>query len=184
MKKLLAIAVAALLATGAAHASTVTLDYSGAPASFSSFEEDGFRTSVDIGALQNGFFRPGEAYVATLAGSLTTIERVGGGAFSALSIDLVQWSPTPVTAIILGQRSGGGIVSQAIANITTLATYNLSSDFSNIVALGLTQGAYSGALGAVGFDNVNLAPVPLPAGVLLLLTAMGGMFVLRRSGTA
>lgn len=189
MRNLLAaLAILALpFGLGAAQASTVTLDYTGAPATFSSYDEDGFTTSVDNGTLQNGFFRPGEAYVATQFPATVTIARTDMMAFSAASIDLVYWSNVPagVTATIMGELADGSMVSQTISGITTLATYALSTDFSNIVALSFAQNGFSdatqpGTLGAFGFDNVVVAPVPLPATGVLLLVAIGGVAAMRR----
>lgn len=167
----------------AAHASTVTLDYTAASSPFTSYEEDGFTTSVDIGVLRNGTFRAGDAYVAEFADATVTIARTDASAFSASSLDLTYWSPGGATATIQGVLPGGSLVSQVIAGITTLETFDLSPDFGNITALQFTQNAFSGPLGAFGFDNVvvgEVAPIPLPATGLLLLAAVGGIAVVRR----
>ncbi|MEL7344976.1 MAG: VPLPA-CTERM sorting domain-containing protein [Pseudomonadota bacterium] len=180
---ILALGLAAACATGAA-ASSITLDYDLAPTSFTSFDEDGFRTSNTPGDVANSFFRSGDAYVQSLAGAVATIERIDGAAFSAKSIDLVYFSPytSGVTATIMGILSDGSMVSQTFANITTLSTYDFSSSFGNITALQFTQNDYSGNLGSFGFDNVVVGPaeVPLPAAGGLLLAALGGVAVLRR----
>jgi hypothetical protein len=55
-----------------------------------------------------------------------------------------------------------------------------------------TAGLFNLDFGATGrpdtygglIDNVSIAPVPLPAGALLLLTAFGGLAVARKRKTA
>ena len=183
---LLAIGVAAMAAT-AASASSVTLDYDLAPSSFSSFDEDGFRTSNAPGDVANTFFRSGDAYVQIQEGAVATIERIDGAAFAAESIDLVYFSPydAGVSATIMGILSDGGMASQTFTGITTLATYEFSGAFANITALKFTQNGYSDNLGAFGFDNVVVGPaeIPIPAAGGLLLAALGGLTVIRRRKT-
>lgn len=180
---LLALCFGALV-SGAASASSITLDYDLAPSSFSSFDEEGFRTSNAPGQVANTFFRSGDAYVQVQAGAVATIERIDGAAFSAKSIDLVYFSPydSGVEATIMGILSDGGTTSQDFVGITTLSTYSFAPSFRNIVALQFTQNQFSSNEGSFGFDNVVVGPaeIPIPAAGGFLLAALGGLALVRR----
>lgn len=65
------------------------------------------------------------------------------------------------------------------------ATFNTTqanwlSILGDVTSITLRLESWSGNTEVVGLDNVRLAPVPLPASVLLLLGGLGMMFALRR----
>lgn len=99
----------------------------------------------------------------------------------ALYLDLFTGGPGESAIISVGSTPGG------VAN-ETFATPGAIGGFAETGELSLTGTSFTFFAGS-GFDDgdgdfalagVNIAPVPLPAGVLLMGTALGGLGLARR----
>ncbi len=73
-----------------------------------------------------------------------------------------------------------GVWTNVVSNFTINTAETVSLSFA---ALGGSYYAGCGNCGAL-IDNVSIAPVPLPAGLLLMLTALGGLAFMRRKAIA
>lgn len=83
----------------------------------------------------------------------------------------------------LGTQTGFIDIPGAVANLTNHTmrfVYDGSGDYLTFADTGSSTSDYGGPI----LDNVSLAAVPLPAGGLLLLGALGGIAALRRRKAA
>lgn len=116
----------------------------------------------------------------SLSGAMTTMS-AGGQAFTVKAINLSELFSFGGTSDVTftGTLSGGGTVTQTFSldGIFGNETFSFASVFTDLVALSWTQNATFNQ-----FDNirVSLDAVPLPAGGVLLLSALGAGAALRR----
>ena len=119
---------------------------------------------------------------------VTTLTMDGGGAFDLLSIDIAELYSGSGSANVTftGALSGGGTVTQSFTSDGVSATGNVSSfetvtftGFNNLVSVNWLQNSPFHQ-----FDNVTVAPVPLPAAFSLLLMSIGGLALFRRRAKA
>lgn len=115
---------------------------------------------------------------------MSTLTRIGGGAFNVTSIDLVSLNGlggnTSGTATFTGFFSGGGSITQSftygtvdLANHTGFQTFFFNG-FTNITSLQFQQTSPF-----FQFDNIvlngNITAMPEPATMLLLIISMVGI---------
>lgn len=110
-----------------------------------------------------------------------TVSSGPGNVFNLLGLDagVISLSePQDITLTIAGSQAGGGTLSFTSDPLSTLTILTLNwTD--------LTKVTFS-ANDDAGLDNINVSAseisvVPLPAALPLLLAALGGLFVMRRS---
>jgi hypothetical protein len=96
--------------------------------------------------------------------------------YSATSDTSVTVSFTTGPAQIFSLTANAG--SCDLANGPAFCMWNVANlDLGNRIATGIDFGATSGL---AAFDDVTVAPVPLPAAVWLLISGLGGLGVFRR----
>jgi len=78
--------------------------------------------------------------------------------------------------LVSGRYSGG-------ARSWTTFNYSFDVSSSGLVELGFAARGTSNSLGGL-LDNVDISVVPLPGGLVFLLSALAGFGVLRRSQMA
>lgn len=149
---------------------------------------------ISNGAMINPI-NPGDLYVFELTENVTE----GAGSFSFTFVANSADAPLPVLAVSGNVRSaqgatltgaylswfdGANTVSTPLTNIGLFAFGELSTLFTDPNALTqvLTLG-WTSRSGNIQF-SVNVAAVPLPAGGLLLIGALGGLAFLRRRKAA
>ncbi len=166
-----------------------------------SYTEKGFNfasSSTDYnfaiwGTLNDNFFGSTALWNGDGTGvnGVTTLTKVGGGAFDLLSIDLAELNLAGGGAAFVNfvaTFSGGGTTSQNITLDGVRGTNNLSSfqtlnftGFNDVVSVSWLQvGPYH------QFDNVSVSAVPLPAALPLFAGGLGllGLLGWRRKRTA
>lgn len=110
----------------------------------------------------------------TLSSLFVTLE--GENAILRLTSELGSFD---VTDVLLGDTAGGfadGFID--FTGLTSVLT-NVTS-----IAFSFIDDSDSGLGGNARFDNLEVAPVPVPAAGLLLLTALGGLGLWRRRQAA
>lgn len=121
-----------------------------------------------------------------------SIEREGGGLFSAHSFDATEWSSsfdTGTTITVTGQLASGGTVSQDFmtdGSVTQFETFDLTG-FSAITRLDfIDSGRFDGGgmhfEGALGYDNILLSTVsavPEPSSVAVIAFVALGLIARR-----
>lgn len=126
-------------------------------------------------------------------GVLWNIDQIGAGEFS-IDLSFLNDQPQDGVTIAAGLTSLLGTVSNLVLEITSpgaiAQVYNLSNDTPQKIQLIPTQGSTieftlsgtsaSGINGALPDLNLTISAVPLPAGVLLMGTALAGFGVMRR----
>jgi hypothetical protein len=98
--------------------------------------------------------------------------RVNSTDSNAISVTLDGY----VNELVSNSYSGG-------ARSWTTFNYGFDVNASGLVELGFSARGASNSLGGL-LDNVNISVVPLPGGLVFLLSALAGFGVLRRSQTA
>lgn len=207
MKKFLTAAIAALAFAGAADAATYSVDVTANP--FRAPNQPGLQTRAVVLSPSGPQNFNGATYTFDLTnvGDSASMDIYGLVAFDA-PIDPDDVLPRPSTASFDFGAGIGSIVingtTQAIANasLPTTLGYALATFTSDIIrvapGLGIkitladtvfgtdANGNFTVNRDGVGFVNATftLATVPVPAGGLLLLTALGGVAALRRRKTA
>lgn len=187
MKKILSVLAFVCVASGA---QATTLGFEGVVPDNSlnsltnqTHSESGFNFVVDHGHIEGGLnSRPANNGTATLLiDSAGFSLNNGGAAFSLQSFDLGQWSTSygPTTNVsMVGTLMGGGTLTQVVTASGNFVKQTLTG-WSNLTSIRFNQSN----IGA-SYDNfvVNAAaPVPVPAGLPLLLAGMGAFgFMARR----
>lgn len=162
----------------------------------------GFNVFVPHGHYQsNGFDFPNRPVNGTdwllhdhFNGTLNqpvVVTKVGGGSFSAQSIDASEWDASLLrgqTLTLTGHLSGGGTIVQQFTtdDVFAFETFTLSGfgDITQLDILGSTTGVNFGTL---GYDNIVLddpvtgVPVPAPLALAALGLALLGAQRSRRS---
>ncbi|WP_425038315.1 VPLPA-CTERM sorting domain-containing protein [Primorskyibacter sp. S187A] len=200
MKLPIVLSVALGLAAGGAHAGIidfegVTPTDFGDPIDVGDFRFDFTASGWLIGDLDDGL-TPGEVgngtnvlYASGGSPVSVTMTRIDGGAFDVSALSAAE--STGGTADILnvsGAFALGGSIMDDLAVTNAHQNFTLSG-FVGLSSLTFST-ATSGAFGEVGFelDNINTmavtAPVPLPAGGMLLLTGLGAVALTRRKSKA
>jgi hypothetical protein len=177
---LAALLTAAALAVGAgtASAGTVTIDFgTGGSSSVSGpYVEDGFEIAGSELFVSSTAGNPVRAIIFDdrLTPTLT-LTRVGGGAFSLVGFD---YSCADLAGCNFSV--GGTMVTSGSASFNDFATLS-PSGFTNITSLLFTSN-----MGIHFIDNIVLTydadvpPIPLPAGLLLLLGGLAGLGLMAR----
>lgn len=199
-----------LLTAAPAFSSTVVIDFEGAGGGFGSIA-DYYNGGLDIpvsGPASSGqnygvhfgldlIAVAGSDSVANAPGPGNSQMAVGGSGgdysmsvakgFDALSFFYSAVEDTSVTVSFLGGSSqtytlAANTGSCDLVNGPALCMWNVASlDLGGRVATGVDFGATS-ALAA--FDNVTVNAVPVPAAVWLMMSALGGLGVIRRKRAA
>jgi len=177
----------------AANAQAVTVDFDGLVGfSGDSLDTDGFTffgspsgsfpNSLAVGV---GVFGPSEVLVWVSQTTLS-VSSTSGLDFALNSFDLGFGNtniidPTDESMEIIGFLSGGGTVSMKVlfplaiqGSIIPVVFDNQWAGLSRVDIVFNDVGAFGG-----GLDNVDLTPVPLPAGIVLFLSALAGCLGLR-----
>jgi hypothetical protein len=115
---------------------------------------------------------------------ITVLSRLDGNAFSFNSIDLAELYPMDDASYAFdvtftGMFADGSSASQIVTldNLTGVQSYVFSA-FSNVVSVNWAQGGDD----FHQFDNVNAAPVPVPAAVWLLGSGLITLLGARKKG--
>ena len=184
LKTLSAVAVASLLGAGGASAASVTFDPAaptGAlnPTATSTVGDVAENTSGSIPGIQRSPFEGGadfdDAYAYTSVGG-------GESATYDFGVDNNQVS------FIWGSPDGYNLLTFYNDGVATGETFvytnngaNLADPFATIrTDLAFDEVMFSSGQNAFEFAQLSVATVPLPAGGLLLLGALGGIAALRR----
>jgi hypothetical protein len=162
-----------LLGTGAASAATVTIDFGTVTGPVSSpYIEDGFEIAGNPLIFSQFGNPPASPLFNSQTSSLLTLTRIGGGAFSLVSFDY--------------------LCSQASGCSFSVGTTSMNTRASNVFItespLGLpkiTSLALTRTFGVYFLDNIvltyeDVAPVPVPAALPLLLAGVGGLGLMAR----
>jgi hypothetical protein len=195
--KLISVLAAGLLCTAPAFATPVTLDFEGIP-SFTSVGNTYGDVSFGGGAqaLANDalgtYFsnNPSGNTVMTAFDTDATMNASSGLGFldavsfyfaAAADTTVNIWSDVNGTGSILGTFNLAANQGSCGASDAALCHWDLASVNFSGVAHSVTFGD---AAGAAMFDNVTVNAVPLPAAVWLMISALGGLGIVRRKRAA
>jgi hypothetical protein len=141
-----------------------------------------FGAMVTVDQAPYGYYSGSTALFNNNNEGVTVLSRVDGNAFSFNSIDLAELSPYDDSAYAFdvtfnGLFADGSSVFQTVTldNLTGVQNYTFSA-FSNVVSVNWAQGGYD----FHQFDNVNAAPVPVPAAAWLLGSGLIGLLGARK----
>lgn len=194
MKFTIAAAIAAL-SIGGAHAAVIDfqslehVDNVNKDEGFT-YSEDGFTLTEEnmnqgfhtFGTLESRYSGSTALFNDTIGG-VTKLVKDGGGVFDLNSIDLAELNGNRVaTVTFTGNLSGGGTVTQSFTldgNAFAPETFSFVG-FTNLVSVTWGQDSPFHQFDNIVLDE-NLAPVPVPASLPLVLTALAGLgFASRR----
>lgn len=189
LKKL---ACAAVLAVAASGVSAGTIDFDGASlGTHTNYTEDGFvfdKVRVVRAYCEAKASKPCGAENAFRDSTLT---RVNGGTFDVNSLwfSLLTLT-TPLTLVTdrgtevfsIGSLIDGVVVQQNKGYNLDLSSFDIFKNvsFLKIVDISLGQTGTGHGKGDFRFDNIDVAPIPLPAAGVLLLAGVGALGVMRR----
>lgn len=190
MKILRRMAFAILMAMPAAGASAAVINFDGASlGTHTGYVEDGFtfdkvrvvRAHCDTGSKPCG----SENQFAE-----STLRRVGGGQFDLAGMWISLVTGRPITLVTdhgstsygIGSAAGGQTIQ---INTGYVLDFSGNSAFRNISFLKIVDstlgtsgtGVFKGNL---RFNDIDVAPVPLPAAGILMLAGLGGLAMVRR----
>jgi hypothetical protein len=141
-----------------------------------------YGSMVTVDQEPYGYYTGSTALINNNYEGITVLTRLDGNAFSFNSIDLAELYPMNDTSLAFdvtftGSFADGSSATQTVTldNLTGVQSYVFSA-FSNVVSVNWAQGG----LDFHQFDNVNVAPVPVPAAAWLLGSGLAGLFGLRR----
>ena len=198
-----------LLTAAPAFSSTVLIDFEGAGGGFGSIA-DYYNGGLDIPVSGPASSGPnygvhfgldlaaiaGSESVANAPGPGNTVMAVAGNGgdysmsmgmgFNGLSF---MYSALADTSVTVSFHSGPSQIFNLLANAGScdiagpaFCAWTLASlDLGGRVATAIDFGATSGV---AGFDNLSVAAVPVPAAVWLMMSALGGLGVIRRKRAA
>jgi hypothetical protein len=193
--KLISVLAAGLLFSVPAFSTPVTLDFEGIP-SFTSVGDHygdltfgGGATAIANDELGTYFSNnPSGSTVMTALDSDATMNAGSGFIntvsfyFAALTSTSVNiWSDLNGTGSILGTFDLAANQGSCGAADTALCHWDLTSLSFSGLAHSVTFGD---AAGAAMFDDVTVNPVPLPAALWLMVSALGGLGIVRRKRAA
>jgi len=146
-------------------------------------ESSGFDPSLATFGMQAYEYTGSTALFNNNYEGITVLTRLDGNAFSFHSIDLAELYAYDLEGYTFdvtfnGLLSNGSSVSQTVTldNLTGVQTYVFDSAFSNVVSVNWAQGGPD----FYQFDNVNAAPVPVPAAAWLLGSGLIGLIGARK----
>ena len=176
----LALAAALMSGAGAASAATmqVTLDFGTSVASPESpYIEDGFEVSgIRLGLANIG--NPGASIFLDQFTPSLTLTRSGGGAFSLISFDY------SCNSGICDFSVGSTPITSGSSSVDDFATAQ-PAGFTDITSLVFTWRSSRYLIDNIVLSYEDVAPIPLPAGLPLLLAGLAGLGLLaRRKGRA
>ena len=190
------IATVAALALSAGTASAAVIDFNGeGPNTSDPVVVDGFTFDyVDhngwgIGNMSNGFVMQFDNGTDAIVCRDTSDGECGINMSSASTFSLNSFDGADGslgvggrTISVVGNLFGGGTIAESFTTVaSTFTTFNLSAGFVNLTSV---EFSVSGAGDTwMQLDNIvydAAAPVPLPAGGLLLIGGLGGLAALRR----
>ena len=202
MKRLTAMAVGSFVAVATAQGATA------ATMTFNSFEEpsgriftaphteDGITMAPDIAGGHYDIY--GDILGGTLADNVAAIhygndaERArftfAGGNFNLVSFDLSGWLVRDTDPIVVDVTASTGAVVTLDSNSVApgIQDFSAVAGFSNIswFTIGVDENLVESCTNCsiMGFDDVTIgtiSAVPLPAGLPLLLTGLGGLALMR-----
>lgn len=110
----------------------------------------------------------------------TTLTRIGGGAFSLVSMDLAEMmiGDLPFSVTFSGLTSGGDVVTQAFTLDGSFGaqTFTFNSSFADVTSV-----SWANTAGYTQFDNISaVAAVPEPETYAMMLAGLGCLAGLRR----
>ena len=190
MKKLivmLALIVGALSQSGPAAAVTLDFESLSSPGNTSptvgpSYSEKGFTLTTTstfaTDGLSSPFFLGGSTYIYADTQANISLSNAKGLAFSLQSIDLAEFLGTGnVQVTFTGTKANGAQVMDVFTldGNPGFDHFIFSPTFSNVVSVSWANSPDYHAV-----DNINASPVPLPASVWLLGSALAGLVGLRR----
>lgn len=169
-----------LLSSGPAAAGPLTFeaagfDYTGTP----SYAQDGFLVE-NVGGVA---FGPSWDPAGQAQGPITITST--GGAFTFGGLDAGTWSSPSTGVSVTSVLSGGGVGPSTSLTVAFggLTTFDLSAVFAATllqeVVIGFAGVPYLSYLDNVVVASGGLSAVPLPLGLPLLLSALGGLALIR-----
>lgn len=200
--------VAVALQVDCANAAVMTFDNPLLLSYATSYSEDGIHADGGGGRI-GPFFLPGTAHMDDAASGYASVIRFTmDREFNAVSFDIFPTgfnylvctdggavcSAASYANIQVSGFSNGSLVAQSVFEMFG-GRFTLDSAFQNIdsFVIGVRNPPFTGTLpdGSEAFcwdypcshfdiDNVTLAPVPLPSGGLLLVSALGGLVLMQR----
>jgi len=186
------------LLTGPARATEVVIDFQTlahageAPTFVRSWQDQGFTLTSNIDpVLQDTAFAawgtaspdfPGSTSLFAVFPSVITLKRVDGSAFDAQGVSLAPLFAdfiVPTTVMFMGEREGGGFVTQAVTLLSSMSLqpFGFDATFADLVALRWRQSDTA----PHQFDDIRLvtAAIPEPATVCFAACALLALAVLR-----
>ena len=184
-----------LAATFSVKAETVTLDFE--EQTFSNFSDgpvvsQGYLLSTSAsGASGWGSFGGSDSERSQFycSGCSATMEQIEGNSFTLNSLELSSYGffTEDRSITLTGFYTGGGSVSTVLTATTdpdNWTAYDFGSDWQNLQSLEFGALIGEPSYGqSIGFDNVVVSSVPVPAAVWLLGSALAGLGWLRRKQT-
>lgn len=176
-----ALALAATLVCGAWSASAatveVTLDFGTTPgAADNPYIEDGFEVlgGGDFpGMTFSPFGNPAISAFLDIQPSILTVTRVGGGAFSLISFDYA------CSGGVCDFKVGDTAITGGSSSSSDFVTATLSG-FTDITSLQFTKISSSHRIDNIVLSYDPTTPIPLPAGLPLLLGGLAGLGLMAR----
>jgi hypothetical protein len=186
------IVVLVLLASLSVNAETVNLDFE--EQTFSNFSDGpvvskGYLLSTSASGWGSFGGSDSERSQFYCSGCSATMEQIEGNSFTLNSLELSSYGffTEDRSITLTGFYTGGGSVSTVLTATTdpdNWTAYNFGSDWQNLQSLGFGALIGEPSYGqSIGFDNVVVSSVPVPAAVWLFGSALAGLGWMRRKQT-